>query len=96
MTTDQHSSTAPLPGQGANGPGVAGVERGLLGLGMVFVVPLGGLFLGVLGIVLSAVGVSQGRRTGRSTGLAVVGVVLGLLAEVLAILFLGAVVSAPD
>jgi hypothetical protein len=62
----------------SNGIGTAGFVLGLLGLILCWF-PFVGLALGVLGVILSGVGMSNGRRTGAPTGLAVAGLVLGLI-----------------
>jgi hypothetical protein len=92
VTTEQPSSPAGRAGPTA-GMGVAGFVSGLVGLGLSWVIPLVGIILGVLGIALGGVGISQGRRTGGPTGLAVAGVVLGALAVIVAILVVAAVVA---
>ncbi|HEX2073735.1 MAG TPA: DUF4190 domain-containing protein [Geodermatophilus sp.] len=62
----------------SNGLGIAGFVTGLCGL-VLFWVPFVGMVLAGVGVVLSAIGMSQGRRTGAPTGLAVAGLVLGIL-----------------
>jgi hypothetical protein len=57
---------------------VAGFVTGLVGLVLCWV-PILGLLLAGTGIVLSAVGMSQGRRTGAGTGLAIAGLVCGIV-----------------
>ena len=94
MSTEQHPATAPAGGRpGSNGIGVAGFVTGLIGL-LLSWVPIAGIVLGALGVVLGGVGVSQGRKAGRPTGLAVAGVVLGALAVVIAIVLIAVVVDA--
>ena len=71
----------PYPAYGpapTNGIGVAGFVTGLVGLVLCWV-PILGLLLAGTGIVLSAVGMSQGRRTGAGTGLAIAGLVCGIV-----------------
>jgi hypothetical protein len=74
--------------------GVAGFVTGLVGLLLSWLIPIGGIVLGALGIVLGGVGVSQGRQAGGRTGLATAGIVLGALAVVVAIVVVAAVVDA--
>ena len=81
MSTDQ--STSPVTAS-SNGVGIAGFVTGLLGA-LLSWIPLAGIILGLLGVVLGGVGMSQGRRSGRKTGLALAGVVLGALALVISI-----------
>jgi hypothetical protein len=61
-----------------NGLCVAGFVTGLCGL-VLFWVPLLGLVLAGTGVVLSGVGMSQGRDARRPIGLGVAGLVLGIL-----------------
>ncbi len=62
-----------------NPMGVAGFVCGLIGL-VLFWFPFVGLVLAVLGIALGGSGISAGKRDGASTGLAVAGLVLGIIA----------------
>jgi hypothetical protein len=75
-----------------NGMGVAGFVTGLLGLVLCWV-PFLGLILAACGIILSGVGMAQAKRTGASTGLAIAGLVLGILALIPSLIFLVAVLS---
>ncbi len=72
---------AAVPPQPANGMGIAGFVTGLVGL-VLFWIPLIGLLIAGAGIVLSAMGMSRGRRTGASTGLAIAGLVCGIVGAV--------------
>jgi hypothetical protein len=67
--------------------GVAGFVVGLIGL-VLFWVPVLGLLLAGVGVALSGVGMTQGRRTGASTGLAIAGLVCGILGVLPGILIL--------
>ncbi len=91
--TGQHPTPAD-GGSQSNGMGVAGFVTGLVGLLLSWLIPIGGIVLGALGIILGGVGVSQGRRTGSRTGLATAGIVLGALAVIVAIVVVAAVVDA--
>jgi hypothetical protein len=84
----------PFPGQPAptNGLGIAGFVTGLLGLLLCWV-PFFGLILAGCGVVLGAMGMSQGKKVGANTGLAVAGLVLGIVALIPALIFLIAVAS---
>ena len=94
MTTEQHAAgAATRQGGTTNGMGVGGFVTGLVGLGLSWLIPLAGIVLGVLGVVLGGVGVSQGRRRGAPTGLATAGVVLGALAIVAAVVVVWAVTA---
>lgn len=72
-----------------NGVGVAGFVCGLLGLILCWV-PVLGLVLGVLGVILGGIGIGIGRKSGAGTGLAVAGLVLGIISLVPAILVIAA------
>jgi len=84
----------PFPGQAqpTNGLGVAGFVTGLVGL-VLFWIPVLGLLLSGCGVVLSAIGMSQGKKTGASTGLAIAGLVLGILGLIPALVVLIAFAS---
>jgi hypothetical protein len=86
--------TRPLPPPApTNGLGIAGFVTALVGL-VLFWVPLLGVVLAGTGLVLSAVGMSQGKRNGSSTGLAVAGLVLGILGVLAFVVILAGLVSA--
>jgi Domain of unknown function (DUF4190) len=78
-----------------SGLGVAGFVTGLLGL-LLFWIPGFGLLLGIVGIVLSAVGMSQIRRARGNAGLAVAGLVCGALGAVLFLVVLLSVSAGPS
>lgn len=63
----------------SNGLGTAGFVLGLLGL-VFFWIPFLGISLAILGVIMSGVGISSGKKTGSGTGLAIAGLVLGLVA----------------
>jgi hypothetical protein len=64
--------------------GIAGFVTGLLGVLLCWI-PLLGVILGALGVILGGVGMSQGKRRGSSTALALTGVVLGAIGLVASI-----------
>jgi hypothetical protein len=76
-----------------NGMGVAGFVTGLLGL-LLFWIPVLGIVLALLGVCLGGAGISSGKRRGASTGLAIAGLVLGLVALIPTILFMMALSGA--
>lgn len=76
----------------SNGIGIAGFVTGLLGLILCWVPWLGVLLAGV-GIVLSGIGISTGKKKGASTGLAIAGLVCGIIALIPAIIILVALLS---
>jgi hypothetical protein len=95
---------APQPGYGypgtvvlqqapSNGLGTAGFVTGLLGLIFCWI-PVLGIILGVLGVILGGVGISNGKKKGAGTGLAIAGLVLGLISLIPSIIIIAAVSSA--
>lgn len=76
----------------SNGLGIAGFVTGLLGLLLCWVPWLGILLAGV-GIVLSGAGISTGKKKGASIGLAVAGLVCGIIALIPAIIVMVALFS---
>jgi hypothetical protein len=84
-----YPAPTPYPAHGpapTNGMGVAGFVTALVGL-VLFWVPILGLVLAGTGIVLSSVGMSQGRKTGASTGLSIAGLVCGIVGVIPALFF---------
>ena len=80
-----HPGYRPYAQPGTNGMGVAGFVTGLLGL-ILFFFPVVGQILAVLGIVFGSIGISTGKRNGQSTGLAIAGLVLGIVSIALLLL----------
>jgi len=70
---------------GPPGIGVAGFVCVIVGL----IIP----FVGIVGLVLSWVGLSQAKREGRPQGLARAGVIVGIVAMILGIIILIAVIA---
>ena len=84
---------APVPQQQpSNGLGVGGFVTGLVGLVLCWV-PWFGMLLGLVGVVLSGIGISQGKKKGASIGLSIAGLVCGILAVLVWIVLLAFVVS---
>lgn len=77
----------------ANGLGVAGFVTGLVGL-LLFWVPGLGIVSGALGLILGGVGISTARKDGSSAGLAIAGLVLGIISIIPAVLVLTALSNA--
>ena len=75
-----------------NGLGVAGFVTGLLGLILCWVPWLGVLLAGI-GVVLSGIGISTGKKKGASTGLAIAGLVCGIIALIPAVIIMVALFS---
>jgi hypothetical protein len=76
----------------SNGLGTAGFVTGLLGLIFCWV-PVFGIVLGILGVILGGVGISSGKKKGAGTGLAIAGLVLGLISLVPSIIIIAAISS---
>lgn len=76
----------------SNGLGVGGFVCGLLGL-IFFWVPFFGLVLGLLGLILGGAGISSGRKSGAGIGLAIAGLVLGLVSLIPAAIIIAALSS---
>jgi hypothetical protein len=51
------------------------------------------MILGLVGVVLGGIGIAQGRKKGASTGLAIAGLVCGILAVLVWIVLLAFVFS---
>jgi hypothetical protein len=73
-----------------NGLGVAGFVTGLLGLVLCWVPWLGILLAGV-GIVLSGIAIPQGKKKGAGNGLAIAGLVCGIIALIPAVIIMVAI-----
>jgi hypothetical protein len=93
--SDQH---APVPAKGSNGLATAGFVLGLLGLlsSWIPVLNIVGIILAVIGVVLAAVGLAKSKKVNAGKGLAIAGLVLGVLAVILAVLINAVFVSAVD
>ncbi len=95
-------AAAPAPPSGSNGLAIAGFVLGLLALlgSWVPVLNMLAIPLGLLGIVLAAVGLVKAKKVNAGKGLAIAGIVTGLLAIIVAIIvnvaFVGAVNDAVD
>lgn len=96
--TPQPGLQMPAPAKGSNGLATAGFVLGLLGLlaSWIPVLNVVGMILGVIGAVLAAVGLAKVKTTGAGKGLAISGLILGVLAVIVAIIINVAFVSAVD
>ncbi len=88
----QQAPTVYVQNAPTNGLGTAGFVTGLLGLLFCWV-PALGIVLALLGVIMGGVGISSGKKKGAPTGLAIAGLVLGVIALVPAIIFISAVAS---
>jgi len=92
----------PAPAKASNGLATAGFVLGLLGLlgSFIPVINVGGIVLGVVGAVLAAVGLTKAKKLGAGKGLAISGIILGVLALIIGIfvnvVFANAVNDATD
>lgn len=77
----------PGPAKASNGLAVAGFVLGLLGLlgSFIPVINVVGIVLGVVGAVLAVFGLSKAKKTGVGKGLAISGLILGVLALIIGI-----------
>jgi drug/metabolite transporter (DMT)-like permease len=102
-----HPSSAPAPyypqqpyypaPQAGNGLAVAGGVIGIVALVLSFIpfIDFFAVILGVLAIIFGAIGNSRARRLGgASRGMAITGIVCGIIAVAVSILFIVAVYSA--
>src|SRR5664279_4359975 len=76
----------------SNGMGITGFVTGLLGL-VFFWVPFFGIVLGILGIVFSGAGFQSFRKRGQTNGLAIAGLVLGIITVAIYVIFAIAIAS---
>lgn len=92
-------SYAPTAPQARNGLGVAALVCGIVGL-VLSVIPLlfvVGFPLGILGVVFGAIGWRRGnRKEATNRGMAIAGLVTGLIAIVIAIIAIASIGSAVD
>src|SRR4051794_32775982 len=83
----------PMPVQQPNnGLGIAGFVTGLVGLVLCWV-PWLGVLLAIVGVALSGVGIAQGKKKGMTIGLAIAGLVCGIIALIPAIIIMVALFS---
>jgi hypothetical protein len=92
----------PGPAKSSNGLATAGFVLGLIGLLGSFIPLLNivGIVIGVVGAVLAAVGLAKAKKSGSGKGLAMAGIILGVLALIIGIVvnvaFANAVSNAAD
>src|SRR5450830_1865148 len=89
MSDTQVAQPAPTPQPGpakaSNGLATAGFVLGLIGLlgSFIPVLNIGGMVIGVVGAVLAAVGLAKAKKSGAGKGLAMAGLILGVLALII-------------
>jgi len=71
---------------GSNGPAVASLVLGIVGVVFAFF-PILGLILGILAVVFGYLGLKRAAASGYGRGFAIAGLVLGIIATVLGLLF---------
>jgi hypothetical protein len=96
---DQTTQTTPSPAPASNagkGLGIAGLVLGILAAIISFIPCLGfwAVVPGVIAIILSAISLSQAGKAGASKGLAIAGLVCGIVGTVIACWWGYAVASA--
>lgn len=75
------------PAKPSNGLATAGFVVGLLGFlgSFIPVLNIGGIVLGIVGAILAGVGLAKAGKVGAGKGLALAGLILGVLAVIIAI-----------
>lgn len=88
----------PAAPEAGNGLATAGFVLGLLGFlgSFIPVVNILGIGLGVVGAILALVGLSKAKKLGKGKGLAMAGLILGVLALIIGIVINVAFVNAVD
>jgi hypothetical protein len=70
----------------SNGPAVASLVLGIVGMALLFV-PFIGVLLGILAVVFGYMGMKRAEANGGGRGLAIAGLVLGIVAAAFGLLF---------
>ncbi len=94
----QSGPPTPAQAKGSNGLATAGFVLGLLGFlgSWIPVLNILGIILAVVGAVLAAVGLARSKKVAAGKGLAIAGLVLGVLAVTIAVVINVAFVNAVD
>jgi hypothetical protein len=94
----QAGPPTPDRASGSNGLATAGFVLALLGLlgSWIPVVNIVAMILGVVGVVLAAVGLAKSKKAGTGKGLAIAGLILGVLALIFAVVINAVFFSAVD
>ncbi len=80
-------TSQPAPAKASNGLATAGFVLGLLGFLGSFIplINIVGILLGVVGAILAAIGLVKAKKVGTGKGLALTGLILGVLALIIGI-----------
>ncbi len=94
----QQAGPPTVPSQGSNGLATAGFVLALLGFlgSWIPVLNILGMILAVIGLILAAVGLAKSKKVQAGKGLAIAGLVLGVLAVIVAVVINVAFVNAVD
>jgi hypothetical protein len=97
-TPQQVGPPTPVQAKGSNGLATAGFVLALLGFlgSWIPVLNIVGMILAVVGAILAAVGLAKSKKAGAGKGLAIAGLVLGVLAVIIAVVINVAFVNAVD
>jgi hypothetical protein len=93
MTAQQYVVAAPA----SNGIGTAAGVLGIVGAVLMFIpfVDYIAIILGVLAVIFGGVGIGRSKRLGGAgKGMAITGLVLGIISVVISILFIAAIYAA--
>lgn len=94
----QIGQPTPVTATGRNGLATAGFVLGLLGLlgSWIPLLNILAILLGILGAILAAIGLGKSKKAGSGRGLALAGLILGVLAVIIAIVINVAFVNSVD
>lgn len=94
----QIGQPTPVTATGRNGLATAGIVLGLLGLlgSWIPLLNILAILLGILGAILAAIGLGKSKKAGSGRGLALAGLILGVLAVIIAIVINVAFVNSVD
>ena len=86
MENQQQQGTGQQTGSEGKGLGIAALVLGIIAVVLSFVPCLGmyAMFPGVIGVVLGAISMNQASKTGAARGMAIAGLVCGILGVIIA------------
>jgi large-conductance mechanosensitive channel len=88
---EQNTNTTPTPpANNGKGLGIAGMILGILAIILSFVPCFGfwAIILAVVGVILSAISLSQAKKAGASKGMAIAGLICSILAIIIGSIWL--------